>query len=99
MSSVRAMQLWMGLMCTISTPTMVEVLGISLAHTCIQPPGAAHRSITVFAFLRNWYMKTKRLHNIALRKKTGPVLAIQLDEFVGRARSKALLLGEVVVLV
>jgi hypothetical protein len=52
-SSVRAMQLWMGLMCTISTPTMVDVLGISLAQTCIQPPGAAHKSMTVLAFFRN----------------------------------------------
>ena len=52
-----------------------------------------------FCIFEELVHEDEALHNIALGKQKGLVLAIQLDELVGRARSKALLLGEVVVLV
>ena len=52
-----------------------------------------------FCIFEELVHEDEALHNIALWKQKGPVLAIQLDELVGRACAEALLLGEVVVLV
>lgn len=40
-----------------STPMIVELGGIVFAATCIQPPGAAQRSITAEALFRKLYLR------------------------------------------
>ena len=53
MSSVREIQPGMGFIGNRSTPTMMLETGMFCWATCIQPPGAAHKSMHTRDFWRN----------------------------------------------
>jgi hypothetical protein len=53
MSSLKVFTPGIGLIASKSIPILIELCGVNFSTTCSQPPGAAQRSTTALALVKN----------------------------------------------